>query len=146
MKLNSTQNQGANKMETQEVFTREEFGDDESLVPAENQNLWYGPVRPEDLVKVRVHNSFIENGYHSSVKRVPSWNPTRGNNRQGITFYTTEFGLLRLADHLDHDIEYYTECETPYETAFNTNELNKSLRTLVKIDKLLEEKFDYEIG
>ncbi len=33
MELNT--NQTVNKMKTQEVFTREEFGDDESLVPTE---------------------------------------------------------------------------------------------------------------
>ena len=137
MELNT--NQTVNKMKTQEVFTREEFGDDESLVPTESQNLWYGPVRSEDLVKVRVHSSFIENGYLTTVKRIPSWNPTRGNNRQGITFYTNDFGLRRLADNLKRDIKYYTRCETSYEAAFNTNELNKSLRTLAKVEKLLEE-------
>lgn len=127
-------------------LVRKEFGDDESYVSPENQDLWYGPVRLEDLVLVRVHSSFIENiSYLSSVRRIPSWNPVRGNSKQGITFYTNEFGLLRLCDHLEHDIEYYTLWETPYSSAFNTNELNKSLRTLSRVEKLLINNFNYEI-
>lgn len=133
-------------METQEVFTREEFGNDESGLDQIDQDLWYGPVIPEELVEVRVHYSFIQNWYETTCHRTPSWNPTRGNNRTGIKFYTNEFGLNRLVDQLEYDIYFYGQEETHYSASFNANEVRKSERTLAKVEKLLEEKFDYKIG